>query len=270
MQAILSGPEGLYLAGVPTGDLGSLKAAIADWDYLYPAKAWLPTIQTVLPNRFMIAHERIRMTLGTKPGPHRDPPGGFELTATGQPMEFSIVHDDKIVSRCSLDMRTAGYAEFGIWTHPDFRGRGLAKIAACASVACAFDQGITTVGWHCHVSNTRSAKVAAALGFTVTDRYRAYSASLPAENEGDLSSARLEELGAHFAGGAAEIPWLNFHAAAAWAQAGHDERALQAIESLVAGGWTGEAEWLEEHWAFAKLTANPRFRQAILQQRAAV
>lgn len=266
-HAVLRGPEGTYLAGQPLSAPGDLGEAVADWDYVYPDVSWLPTIQDALPNGFMVAHDRVRLTLKTAPSPSIALTCGFQLIAGEHFLETLIVYKDQVISRCTADMVVDGYAEFGIWTHPAHRGQGLAKRAASASIGQAMEAGVETVGWHCHASNSRSMKIAKSLGFVVTDRYLAFSASLPAENEGDLDTARCRELAAHFGAGASEMPWLDFHAAAGWAMAGEVDYALDAVERLVARGWDGRAEWLEEHWALRILSDHPRFQSAIRAQR---
>lgn len=266
-QTILRGPEGLYLAGHPSSNLGNQAEAISDWDYVYPDESWLPVIRDVLPNRFMIAHDRVRLILKGTCERFFAVPSSFELSAGRQPMDVSITHADKIVSRCSVDMHVDGYAEFGVWTHPAYRGRGLAKIAACGSIHRAGKQGVSAFAWHCHASNTRSQKVATALGFEVADRYQAFSASVPAENDGDLDSSYCRELAADFETGASEIVWLDFHAAVAWVLAGEHCKAVVAVKRLVERGWKGRAEWLEHHWALERLNAHPVFRNAVKARR---
>jgi len=268
-QAILHGPEGVYLAGHPSRDLGSLAGAIADWDYVYPDESWLPVIRDVLPNRFMIAHDRLRLTLKANHAPAFAMPNGFELISGSQSTDVSITYADEVVSRGFVDMIVDGYAEFGVWTHPAYRGRGLAKIAASASLDRAAEQGITDFAWHCHASNTRSRKVATALSFEVTDRYQAFSASLPAENDGDLEISYCRKLAEDFEMGASEIVWLDFHAAIAWTLADEPSRAVIAVERLVQRGWTGKAEWLEQHWALERLNVYPRFQKAVKARRSA-
>lgn len=266
-QTILRGPEGVYLAGHASSDLGSLAEAISDWDYVYPDESWLPVIRDVLPNRFMIAHDRVRLILKGTCERFFAVPSSFELASRGQSMDVSITHADKIISRCSVDMHVDGYAEFGVWTHPAYRGRGLAKIAACASLHRAAEQGVSTFAWHCHASNTRSQNVATALGFEVTDRYQAFSASVPAENDGDLDAFYCHELAVDFEIGASELVWLDFHAAVAWVLAGEPYKAVAAVERLVERGWKGRAEWLEHHWALERLIAYPDFQRAVKAQR---
>lgn len=268
-QAVLRGPEGVYLAGHPPHDLGSLAGAIVDWDYVYPDESWLRVIRDVLPNRFMIAHDRVRLTLNSNNARSFVVPSSFELVAASQSLDVSIIHADEIVSRCSVDMNIDGYVEFGVWTHPAYRGNGLAKIAASACVNRVTEQGITTFAWHCHASNTRSQKVAMALGFEVTDRYQAFSASVPAENDGDLDIRYCRELATDFETGASEILWLDFHAAVAWTLADEHSKAVVAVERLVERGWTGKAEWLEEHWALERLNVYPRFQSAVKARRTA-
>lgn len=268
-QAILRGPEGMYLAGNPGLGLSELKDTLADWDYLYPDAQWLPVVNDVLPNRFMIAHDRMRLALETRPTLSSKVPDNLEVIVSSDTLETSIEHAGQIISRCTVDMAVNGYAEFGIWTHQAHQGRGLAKVAAYSSIVRAIEQGITSFGWHCHASNTRSLGVATSLGFRVTDHYQAYSASLPAENDGDLEVARCLDLAVHFDAGASEMSWLNYHAAAGWALAGELGKALSAVERLVAQKWNGKAEWLEAHWAFEKIRADPRFLAAVEIQRKA-
>ena len=62
------------------------------------------------------------------------------------------------------------------------------------------------------------------------------------------------------------MDWLDFHAACAWAEAGDDERAIAAVERLVASGWEGRADWLAGHWALARLRSERRFIQALERQ----
>ncbi|KKB09424.1 hypothetical protein VE26_05675 [Devosia chinhatensis] len=259
----------MYLAGQPIQDLGSLAGAIADWDYVYPDESWFPVIRDALPNRFMIAHDRVRFTRKANHARSFAVPSSFELIVSGQSMDVSISHADEIVSRCSVDMNVDGYAEFGVWTHPAYRGRGLAKIAASASIHQAGEQGVTAFAWHCHASNTRSQKVAAALGFDVADRYQAFSASIPAENDGDLEISYCRELAEYFETGASEIVWLDFHAAVAWTLADEPCKAVIAVERLVQRGWTGKGEWLQQHWALERLNVYPRFQSAVKARRSA-
>lgn len=266
--ALLRGAEGLYLAGTPRPGqcLSGLRDAIHDWDYLYPGVSWLPSIHDALPHGFMVAHDRVRLTLKQPPAAQPLLPTGFALLPLGH-MEFSVVHQHEIVSRCTLDMAVGAYAEIGVWTHPGFRGRGLARAAASASAAHAFASGIREIGWHCHTSNAKSLAIAHALGFEIANQYRAYSASLPAENWGDLSEPLSRSLAEHFESGSRAINWLGFHAAAAWVQVGDCDRALTCVESLVASGWAGKAEWLETHWALGRLEGEPRFVEAVRRQR---
>ncbi len=61
----------------------------------------------------------------------------------------------------------AGTARLAVWTHPDFRGRGLAPAAVTA--ACGFGFGalrLSRLGYTHSAENAASARVAAAAGFT--------------------------------------------------------------------------------------------------------
>lgn len=267
--ALLWGPEGLYLAGAPHPgkDYGDLAAAIEGWAYLYPSLAWQAVLKMLLPSDFRVRHPRVRLLAVSSPAKSKPLPQGYALEPLNEPLGFAIMHEGQAVSRCAADMVVQNYAEIGVSTHPDHRRRGLAHAVAGASLKAAFKTGITQVGWHCLASNKGSLALAKSLGFSSRHNYTAFSASLPAEAVGDLMAAECLALAQHFAQGAKQVNWLGFHAAVGWALAGERERALEAVEDLVRGGWAGDANWLENHWALQCLHDEPRFRAAIRVQR---
>ena len=63
------------------------------------------------------------------------------------------------------DGQTLLVANGGIRTHPDYRRRGLAAIAAAAAVEHALAHGYTSVCCHCNVDNRGSIRTAQKVGF---------------------------------------------------------------------------------------------------------
>jgi hypothetical protein len=82
---LLHGPEGVYLGGgIPGGDAATVRASIEDWAYLHIAPDWTGDLRPVLPNPFMLRHERRTFSVATSPfaGPPRCPWGSRRCGAT--------------------------------------------------------------------------------------------------------------------------------------------------------------------------------------------
>lgn len=268
--ALLEGPEGLYLGGRPSTDrdYAGLRAAIPDWAYLYPSVGWQGHLHLALPHAHMQAHDRVHLVAAVEVRPLPALPAGLVLAPeTDGPITCAVLFDGAVVARCQPDLRVGDYIELGVWTRADMRRLGLARAVVQSCIDLAARAGIARIGWHCHASNRGSLRVAEQVGFVLAGHYRAWSASLPAENEGDLSPDACRVLAPAFEAGRHDIGWLDFHAACAWAQAGEAERALMALERLVAGPWQGEADWLETSWALAPLRPHGRFEAAVVHQR---
>lgn len=252
--ALIEGPEGTYLVGhCASPEIASAIAEeLDDWVYLHVDPAALDGIEALLPNDAMLVHPRLSFVLVPTDEPIAVPPAGYRLVADGDGLGQRIYAGDVEVSRCVPDLVVGPRAEMGVWTHPDYRRQGLAKLAARACLVAAHARGITTMGWHCHASNRGSIGLARQLGAGEPVAVLAYSASLPAENVGDLPADEWRRLAEHFAAKRSNIAWLGFHAACAWAAAGADDAALAAVEQLVADGWSGSPDWLAGHWALCR------------------
>jgi RimJ/RimL family protein N-acetyltransferase len=268
--AVLHGPEGVYLAGelVTPAAASAARSVVNGWDYVIASPELKPHLGAILPHRFMLPHQRVRLSIRPHPGQRPSLPDGYAYAQGDEPLATEIIHDGVVVASCTPDLAVGTYAEIGIRTDPAHRRRGLATAAARATVAAAAAAGLSEVGWHCLASNRGSLAVASAAGLTETHRYEAWAETLPAENAGDLSAEDCRAHAETLSAGVADYCWLGFHVAGAWAQAGETERAVAAIERLVGGGWTGRPEWLEQHWSLAPLRADPRFVAAIAAQRA--
>jgi len=260
--AVLDGPEGLYLGRLPGTDWRGVARHVSDWAYVYlPDDA--PDALDALPHRYFVRHPRLRFLLEDSPARHvprmRLPGTSVQLHDNGG---VDIRIDKKTVAWCHIDCREAGHMEIGVGTEVAWRRKGLASLAASIVVERARAEGCT-VGWHCHESNRASQVLAARLGFRLTGDYSAWSASLPAENPGDLVTDDLMRYAKCFHGGASELPWLRFHAAAAHAQLGELAMALQELSMLLDEAWQGPTAALTEHWAFAPLRTTSAFESLV-------
>lgn len=267
--AILRGPEGVYIAGNPTpASAAAAQSELDGWEYLIFDPGLEARIEAILPYPYMLPHERVRLAVSPIDAPLPTLPDGYSYAAGDEPLATVIKHGSNVVARCTPDLTIDTYAEIGIHADPDHRRRGLATAAVRATLVAADAAGFTEIGWHCLASNRGSLAVAHAAGFVETHRYRAYAEALPAENAGDLTPAACRAHAERLTPGVAEHVWLGFHVAGAWAQAGEIQRALDAVEQLVASGWLGQPEWLEEHWSLAPLRTEPRFISAVAAHRA--
>ncbi len=260
--AILSGPEGIYLGMRPDADPSLARRHIADWAYVYePSETGVP--EDALPHAHFVQHPRVVYRLDAfarQPNLPALPAGATLRTADLDGVEIEI--DGTLVSWCRPDCSVPGYMEIGVGTVPGYRRRGLAYAAAATMISLAAAAGYS-LGWHCHASNRASRALAQRLGFDLAAEYAARSASLPAENAGDLQESELLHLAGRFRDGAADLNWLRFHAAAAFCQAGQTDAALDDLNVLVRNGWSGRRGWLENHWAFEPLRGSPAFLEVL-------
>lgn len=262
--ALIEGPEGTYLLGAPRDEAGARAIAdiLHDWVYLHVEPHMADVILTALPNPYMVRHRRLAYRL--RPDDHiMDVPDGLTLAADPDGIGYRLFNGRRSIGHCLPDLKVRTRSEIGIWVDPEYRRRGVGTLLVGATLRAAYGAGITDIGWHCHASNQGSAAIARKFAVGNPVETLAYSASLPAENVGDLEPAECRDLAAHFESGARQIGWLRFHAACGWALAGDEVAALDAVERLVAGGWHGQAEWLTGHWALRALGDHQRFRAAV-------
>lgn len=262
--AVLEGPEGSYLIGAAKDrhTASAMVDLLDDWVYLHVDPRAVDDLEHSLPNRYMVPHRRLMFELGAK-GEIDRRPDHLSLIVDDDGVGRRFFDGDQEVARCLPDLIVGERCEIGVWVHPGYRRQGLATVLTGAVLNAAREAGLSRIGWHCHASNRGS--VALARKFALADPVEtlAYSASLPAENAGDLDSAACLELARHFESGESEIMWLGFHAACAWALAGHGNRALDAVDRLVDNGWHGQPAWLANHWALGGLADDPRFLSAV-------
>jgi GNAT superfamily N-acetyltransferase len=287
---LVSDGEASYLAGDPDRlrQPTALRELIPAWTYFLPEANWVPRLSDIWDNPFARPHPRLRFTL-ERPVAAAPVPAGFELVAIDHAavarhpalLDFAedqadgwrslsdlldagighaVLREGTVVSHCMPDCVLAGRTELGVGTDEGYRRMGLARAAASAAVEACLARGITDIGWHCHSSNAGSIRIAGAIGMRLQAEYAGFSSNLPAENVGDLSPGQCRDWGLHLEAAANSVNWHGFHAAGAWALAGEHERALSCLVRLVDSGWEGQAEWLEQHWAFAAIRDSKAFR----------
>ncbi len=178
---------------------------------------------------------------------------------------FCLIHDRAIASVCMTDCVNEQRCEIGISTVPDYRRRGLAAIAAAATVEYAIAHDVTSIGWHCLRSNAGSITVAEKVGFVKVNDYCAYATSTPAENASDLSPVEWREWAEYYQQFIDVDAWFALRAAEAWALAGDSNRALSRLDTLTAGAWAGSTEVVEHNWALASIRDLPEFKTIVAQ-----
>jgi RimJ/RimL family protein N-acetyltransferase len=183
---------------------------------------------------------------------------------------FCTVHDHRVASWSIADCASGDTCEIGIHTHPDYRRRGLAAIAAAAAVDYALAHGYTSVGWHCNFDNHGSIRTAQKVGF-VKERDYVHYYCMASELEQVLETAHM-----HYRLGdtRAETDWLaracTYDDVPVWAfswaggaftRLGDYEAALRYLHQAVDRGWANR-QALEDD-TFAPLRTMPGW-QALL------
>lgn len=87
---------------------------------------------------------------------------------------YVVVHDGDAVSWCMSEYNTRNRCEIGIETLKPHRRKGLASLAASATIRHAAESGVNRVGWHCYSSNAPSVATALKLGFRRLHGYRVH------------------------------------------------------------------------------------------------
>lgn len=262
--ALIHGPEGVYLVGACPSEAvaADVREHLDDWVYLYVSPDWGVDPADAWPNPYLVAHPRLTYTLPAV-GQIAAPAGPYRLEVDEDGFGCRAYFNGASIAQCLPDMVVGTRAEIGVFVQPEHRRIGLGKWLAAECANRLHAAGIDHVGWHCHASNSGSIAIARSLGAGDPATSSAYSASLPAENRGDLEQAQCVAFAHHFTRGAQEISWLDFHAACAWSLAGEDGRALDAVDRLVAARWPGSPNWLAGHWALANLRYQQRMADAI-------
>ncbi len=104
------------------------------------------------------AEEMLALALLTKPGP-------FTLGAQALGTFFGVRIDGRIAAMAGERMKQKGYAELsGVCSHPDFRGRGLARLLSVFVMRRMLDRGETPY-LHAYTTNTPAITLYETIGF---------------------------------------------------------------------------------------------------------
>jgi len=176
-----------------------------------------------------------------------------------------LLHETTIASMCLMDCRTENWCEIGIRTDETYRRQGLAALAVAGLVEHCLDRGINQIGWHCLRNNVGSRRTAEKVGFTQAAEYPASSATLPAENLGDLSPAEAQAWARHYEAALVHDPKYHLDAAVAWALAGAATPALAQLRQAINAGINCSPAWLQSSWAFTSLRPVAEFQALIAE-----
>ncbi|PFK35746.1 GNAT family N-acetyltransferase [Bacillus cereus] len=86
---------------------------------------------------------------------------------------FCILQDQKVVAECVSIFKSDQFAEIDIATHPDYQGKGLARLVATYFIEHCIQNGITPC-WDCDMDNIPSQRLASKLGFDHPVEYVLY------------------------------------------------------------------------------------------------
>jgi GNAT superfamily N-acetyltransferase len=84
---------------------------------------------------------------------------------------YCLQRGGELIGWCLSEYNHGECCELGIEVLPPFQRRGLGAAVAWATIAHAYTQGITTIGWHCWKTNVASSSLARKLGFEKVTGY---------------------------------------------------------------------------------------------------
>jgi len=97
------------------------------------------------------------------------------------------VHDEHVVAWCLPDSVGLSRADIGVETEAEHQRRGLAHACTCLFLEMAFAEGLSAIGWHCHVINVPSNRTAVKAGFALMYEYPAYALQFDPEKQEELA-----------------------------------------------------------------------------------
>lgn len=90
---------------------------------------------------------------------------------------YCVLHNDTIVSECTTIFRAENLAELDIITMSEWKGKGLAKVAAQSFINHCIEKNITP-RWDCSVDNPASISMANTMGFENPTRYSVFAKTI--------------------------------------------------------------------------------------------
>lgn len=163
-------------------------------------------------------------------------------------ISYAVLYEGEMVAWCTPDCVAGEQIDVGIMTHPAHRRRGLASIAAAATVEQCLNQGFSAVGWHCNAENVGSWKTAEKVGFERNLEYFYYYYMYdPIDHLAELGwytyrHGEYDKTVDYYDQVFAlrdENPDYYYHlTASAWALLGNGEKALFYLMAAVDHGWT--------------------------------
>jgi GNAT superfamily N-acetyltransferase len=148
---------------------------------------------------------------------------------------FCLLHGATIVAHCLADCVSGSR---GIFTHRDYRRRGLGTLTVAATVEYCLERHLPSIGWHCWANYRGSQRLAEKVGFGLAGAYVQYANDAVAENSDDLTPAEWRAQGEFFEHAfemlGQHASWMAWCAARARGLAGEHAQALTLLQRLLA------------------------------------
>ena len=164
---------------------------------------------------------------------------------------YCVVHHGEIVSHCNADFGVDDRSEVGVGTSWGHRRKGLATLAAAATVSRARDLGLI-VGWHCWSNNVGSLGVARKVGFVLDRMFDVCISHWAAENVSDMTRDEFRSFAQNherlFQLDPPQSGYPHIVAATAWSLADDVEECFRQLHQAVDIGWLCSADQLREVW----------------------
>ncbi len=185
---------------------------------------------------------------------------------------FCVLQGNQVVSRCLADCMVGEQIDVGIITHSAHRRKGLAAIAAAATVEHCLGHGFSAVGWHCDADNIGSWRTAEKVGFKRNREYIYYYYMYdPIDHLAELGwyyfkRGEREKTVRYYEqvfSQRSDNPDYYYHLAAlAWAGLGNKESALKYLSEAADRGWR-HVEWTKQHKEFTILHDLPEWEMVL-------
>jgi RimJ/RimL family protein N-acetyltransferase len=176
---------------------------------------------------------------------------------------YALRDQDSVITWSLSDYVCEERCEMGIFTHPDYRRRGLGTLTAAATAATGLSRGLTCIGWHCWDNNVGSRGVADNVGFEQKATYEVFINHWPAMNVTDMSRDEFRAFAQRYENEFAVQPpasgFPHVVAAKAWALSGDRAGCFRHLHRAVDLGWLRSIEHLRRLWP--ELWHNPRLEE---------
>jgi RimJ/RimL family protein N-acetyltransferase len=189
---------------------------------------------------------------------------------------FVAFHQGQIVAHAVVDCIVGDAGDMGLFTHEDYRRRGLATLTAAAAVEYGLAHGLNMVNWDCGEDNVGSLRTAEKLGF---ERERDHTLYLWSFDETrhmlGLAQRSMDEgryrdsldVCEKMLAQQEHVPPYAYHMmACTWAKLGHPDKAFEHLHNAVDKGWT-DVSYTQDREEFKPLHDQPQWAAVLERMR---